>query len=103
MTRLPASRARAARSTAWTAGCGFSRAWSPWIGWSPFDEDTPDALLELLRPHILAKGGDYEPQEVVGADFVRSYGGTVRVLGHVEDCSTTAILESMKSRGTRGA
>ena len=69
----------------------------------PFDEDTPDALLELLRPHILAKGGDYQPHEVVGAEFVRSYGGTVRVLGHVEDCSTTAILERMKSRATRGA
>ena len=67
-----------------------------------FDEDTPDALLELLRPHVLAKGGDYEPHEVVGADFVRSYGGSVRVLAHVEDCSTTAILEQMKSRGSRG-
>ena len=63
-----------------------------------FDEDTPDALLELLRPQVLAKGGDYEPREVVGADFVRSYGGSVRVLAHVEDCSTTAILEQVKSR-----
>ena len=68
-----------------------------------FDEDTPEALLKLLRPDILAKGGDYEPHEVVGAEFVRSYGGSVRVLGHVEDCSTTAILERMKSRATRGA
>ena len=67
-----------------------------------FDEDTPDALLELLRPHILAKGGDYEPHEVVGADFVRSYGGSVRVLGHVEDCSTTGILERMRGGETRG-
>lgn len=67
-----------------------------------FDEDTPDSLLELLRPHVLAKGGDYEPHEVVGADLVRSYGGKVRVLGHVEDCSTTAILEQMKNSGTTG-
>ena len=67
-----------------------------------FNEDTPDALLELLRPQVLAKGGDYEPHEVVGADFVRSYGGSVLVLAHVEDCSTTAILEQMKSRGSRG-
>ena len=74
---------------------------SDWV--VAFEEDTPDALLELLRPHVLAKGGDYEPHEVVGADFVRSYGGSVRVLGRVEDCSTTAILEEMKSRGTSGA
>ena len=72
-----------------------------WV--APFDEDTPNALLELLRPHVLAKGGDYKPHEVVGADFVRSYGGKVRVLAHVEDCSTSAILERMKGRGTGGA
>ena len=70
------------------------------VDWAvPFHEDTPNALLELVRPQVLAKGGDYQPHEVVGADFVRSYGGSVRVLGQVEDCSTTAILEHMKSRG----
>ena len=61
-----------------------------------FAEDTPRALLELLRPDTLAKGGDYRPEEVVGADLVRSYGGSVRVLGYVEDCSTTEILERMQ-------
>ena len=61
-----------------------------------FGEDTPEALLKLLRPDILAKGGDYQPHEVVGADFVRSYGGTVRVLGYVADCSTTEILNRMQ-------
>ena len=69
----------------------------------PFDEDTPIALLKLLRPQVLAKGGDYQPHEVVGANLVRSYGGSVRVLAHVEDCSTTAILEQVKSHGTGGA
>ncbi len=61
-----------------------------------FDEDTPVALLELLRPQVLAKGGDYKPHDVVGADFVRSYGGSVQVLAHVEDCSTTTILGRMQ-------
>ncbi len=61
-----------------------------------FQEDTPEALLKLLRPDILVKGGDYKPSEVVGADIVRSYGGSVRVLGYVEDCSTTAILERLR-------
>jgi D-beta-D-heptose 7-phosphate kinase/D-beta-D-heptose 1-phosphate adenosyltransferase len=57
-----------------------------------FPEDTPEALLELLRPDVLVKGGDYGADEVVGADIVRNHGGEVRVLGLVEDCSTTAIV-----------
>lgn len=61
----------------------------------PFDQDTPDALLKLLRPHILATGGDFQPHEDVGANFARSFGGTMRVLGHVADCSMMVILERM--------
>ena len=73
------------------------------VDWAvAFEEDTPHALLRLLRPQVLAKGGDYGMSEVVGAELVRSYGGSVRVLAHVEDCSTTTILERMKTRGLRG-
>jgi len=61
-----------------------------------FSEDTPEALLELLRPDVLAKGGDYGPDEVVGAGLVTAYGGTVVVLSLVEDCSTTAIVEHIR-------
>jgi len=61
-----------------------------------FPEDTPEALLELLHPDVLVKGGDYGAEQVVGADIVRSHGGTVRVLGLVEDCSTTAIVERIQ-------
>ncbi|MGI9328211.1 MAG: bifunctional D-glycero-beta-D-manno-heptose-7-phosphate kinase/D-glycero-beta-D-manno-heptose 1-phosphate adenylyltransferase HldE [Pseudomonadales bacterium] len=57
-----------------------------------FAEDTPEALLTELQPQILVKGGDYGPEQVVGADLVRAYGGTVKVLGLVDDCSTTAIV-----------
>jgi D-beta-D-heptose 7-phosphate kinase/D-beta-D-heptose 1-phosphate adenosyltransferase len=61
-----------------------------------FAEDTPEALLELLRPDVLVKGGDYEDAEVVGADLVTGYGGRVEVLSLVEDCSTTAIVEHIR-------
>jgi D-beta-D-heptose 7-phosphate kinase/D-beta-D-heptose 1-phosphate adenosyltransferase len=61
-----------------------------------FPEDTPEALLELLRPDVLVKGGDYAPEQVVGAEIVRAYGGQVRVLGLVEDCSTTAIVQRLQ-------
>ena len=63
----------------------------------PFSEDTPEALLAEIRPDVLVKGGDYTIEEVVGADFVRGYGGDVRVLNFVDDCSTSSIVEHLKS------
>lgn len=62
----------------------------------PFEEDTPEALLELLQPDVLVKGGDYSVDQVVGADIVRRNGGTVKVLSLVEDCSTSALVEKIR-------
>ena len=61
-----------------------------------FEEDTPEMLLELLQPDVLVKGGDYGIDQVVGADIVRDYGGNVKVLSLVEDCSTSAIVEKIR-------
>ena len=61
-----------------------------------FDEDTPENLLRLLEPDILAKGGDYGIDQVVGADIVRAAGGEVKVLQLVEDCSTSALVEKIR-------
>lgn len=61
-----------------------------------FDQPTPEHLLELIRPEILVKGGDYGIEGVVGGDFVRSYGGDVQVLSLLDNCSTTAIVEQIK-------
>jgi len=61
-----------------------------------FPEDTPEALLQLLRPDVLVKGGDYSVDTVVGGEFVSSYGGEVRVLAFLDNCSTSAIVEKMK-------
>ena len=58
-----------------------------------FSEDTPQALLEEIRPDVLVKGGDYAPDEIVGAEFVRSYGGDVRVLSELAGQSTTKLVE----------
>ncbi len=58
-----------------------------------FDADTPESLLQRVRPDILVKGGDYTIEQVVGASIVREYGGEVCVLQYVDDCSTTGILE----------
>jgi D-beta-D-heptose 7-phosphate kinase/D-beta-D-heptose 1-phosphate adenosyltransferase len=60
-----------------------------------FDDDTPLKILRELRPDVLVKGGTYRPDEVVGREFVESYGGIVRLTSAVEGISTSAILSSM--------
>lgn len=62
----------------------------------PFGEDTPEQLLQQLQPDLLVKGGDYKVDQIVGADFVRSYGGQVKVLKLVEGCSTSVLAEKIK-------
>jgi len=61
-----------------------------------FSEDTPERLLSLLKPDILVKGGDYAPDQVVGAELVKAYGGDVKVLAFLDNCSTSAIVEKVR-------
>ena len=61
-----------------------------------FGDDTPERLLELVRPDILVKGGDYKKEEVVGWEIVEGYGGKVQALDFLDDCSTTAIVEKIQ-------
>lgn len=60
-----------------------------------FEEDTPEALLERLKPDVLVKGGDYRKEQVVGWQIVESYGGEVRSLDFLDNCSTTAIVQKI--------
>ena len=57
-----------------------------------FDQPTPEALIELLEPDVLVKGGDYTLDQIAGADFVRKRGGQVVALPLVPGLSTTRIL-----------
>jgi len=61
----------------------------------PFEEDTPERLLRRVKPEVLVKGGDYHADQVVGAALVKAYGGEVRVLGFIENCSTTSIVNKI--------
>ena len=61
-----------------------------------FSEPTPEDLIRKIRPDILVKGGDWKIKDIVGAEFVRSYGGKVRSLGFVKGYSTTAVLKKMR-------
>ncbi len=62
-----------------------------------FDEDTPLALIERLRPDILVKGADYTVEEVVGAAEVQAYGGTVVLAELTEGQSTTAMVARLNT------
>ncbi len=61
-----------------------------------FKEDTPASLIEKIKPDIIAKGGDYKPEEIAGADYVIANGGEVKIIDFVEGKSTTRIVEKMK-------
>ncbi|MCR9050668.1 MAG: D-glycero-beta-D-manno-heptose 1-phosphate adenylyltransferase [Phaeodactylibacter xiamenensis] len=63
----------------------------------PFEEDTPAALIELLKPDVLVKGGDYEISSIVGADTVLQNGGEVRVLPYIEGYSTTSLEAKIRN------
>jgi D-beta-D-heptose 7-phosphate kinase/D-beta-D-heptose 1-phosphate adenosyltransferase len=65
-----------------------------WV--TDFEEDTPEQLLDIFKPDILVKGGDYSVDQVVGADRVIAQGGQVRVLKFVEDCSTSGLVEKIR-------
>tara|TARA_B100000614_G_scaffold73877_1_gene65978 strand:+ start:1099 stop:1587 length:489 start_codon:yes stop_codon:yes gene_type:complete len=65
-----------------------------------FDEDTPERLIEKLKPDIIVKGGDYNIEDIIGADFVRSYGGEVLTIPYLDGNSSTNIIDKVtRSRG----
>ncbi|KZY59040.1 hypothetical protein A3737_24445 [Oleiphilus sp. HI0065] len=61
-------------------------------------DDTPYYLIEKVQPDVLAKGGDYTVETIVGADLVQSNGGKVAVIEFVDGCSTTRIIEKIQNQ-----
>ncbi|AEY02877.1 bifunctional heptose 7-phosphate kinase/heptose 1-phosphate adenyltransferase [Oceanimonas sp. GK1] len=64
----------------------------------PFAEDTPQRLIAGVLPDILVKGGDYQPEDIAGYAEVTANGGEVTVLNFEDGCSTTAIIEAIRTR-----
>lgn len=64
-----------------------------------FEDDTPQALIERVRPDHLVKGGDWTPDKIVGADVVKSYGGLVHSIPFRFKRSTTDLLQRIRSHG----
>lgn len=62
-----------------------------------FDEDTPLARILETRPDILVKGGDWQPDTIVGAREVRQWGGSVQSIAFEHQRSTTALLSRIRT------
>tara|TARA_B100001059_G_C17596704_1_gene457427 strand:+ start:307 stop:750 length:444 start_codon:yes stop_codon:yes gene_type:complete len=61
-----------------------------------FSAETPKKIIEDISPDTLVKGGDYNINDIVGAEFVRSYGGKVKTIKILEGFSTTNIINQNK-------
>ena len=61
-----------------------------------FDEDTPEKLIQAIKPDVLVKGDDWTTDKIVGAQFVQAYGGKVQTVPYLQGHSTTAIIERAK-------
>ena len=61
----------------------------------PFAEDTPANLIQAVLPDVLVKGGDYRPEEIVGAKEVQKNGGEVRALAFRDGHSSSRIIDKL--------
>lgn len=65
-----------------------------------FDDDTPERLIQEVRPDVLVKGGDWTKEAIVGREFVESLGGRVVSVPLRKGSSTSALVERMRGGGS---
>lgn len=61
-----------------------------------FNEDTPESLIQGIKPDVLVKGGDWPLDKIVGSSFVQSYGGLVTTIPFIDGYSTTLIEQKIR-------
>lgn len=62
-----------------------------------FKEKTPLNLIKKIWPDVIVKGGDWKNKQIVGADFVKSYGGKVVALPFKKGYSTSGLIRKISS------
>ena len=62
-----------------------------------FEGDSPESLIEALRPDVLIKGANYAREDVVGADLVRGWGGRVLLIDLLAEQLPQPGLASLKT------
>jgi bifunctional protein rfaE, domain II len=60
-----------------------------------FDEKTPEKLLDILKPDVHVKGGDYKKEDLPETKIVEGNGGEVKILSFVDNVSTTQIINKI--------
>ncbi|MEE8576971.1 MAG: D-glycero-beta-D-manno-heptose 1-phosphate adenylyltransferase [candidate division Zixibacteria bacterium] len=61
-----------------------------------FSEETPEKLIMQIHPDVLVKGSEYAIRQIVGAEFVKSYGGSVRRVKMVAGRSSTTVIKKLE-------
>lgn len=61
------------------------------------EDNTPCALIDVLKPDVFFKGGDYKIDQLPEAKIVQAYGGEVAIMSMKDGYSTTATIEKMKT------
>jgi len=67
-----------------------------------FEEPDPLNAIKAIKPDSLVKGGDWNEDQIIGGDFVKSIGGQVERIPYIEGASTTNIIEVIIERYCRG-
>jgi len=62
----------------------------------PFGEDNPLQLIEIIRPDVLVKGGDWPVEGIVGRERVEGWGGSVHSLHMLPGYSTSKLIERIR-------
>ncbi len=57
-----------------------------------FQEDTPYELIKVIKPDLIVKGGDYQPEQVAGYDLCE-----VRIFEIVEGYSSSALINAISN------
>ena len=62
-----------------------------------FEEDTPLKLIKKIKPNILVKGGDYNSDDIVGSEFVKSNGGEIKIVQLLEGYSSSSLIDKFEN------
>ena len=63
-----------------------------------FEQDTPRELIRAIRPDVIVKGSDYKPEDVVGGDDAKAWGGRVHIVDLLAGVSTTKLAQGEQVR-----
>jgi len=63
-----------------------------------FGAETPKAIISILLPDVLVKGGDYKPADIVGAKEVKAAGGKVMVIPFVKGRSSSKVIKLLNNK-----